>query len=189
MALVTPRGVPGALSLGPGQLFYSVLGSTEPTDLTTAWATVDTDWVMLGYTGDASEFKYQPATEDVEVAEELDPVATRSTGRTILVSFALAQNTATNLKRALNGGTITPSGGIVTYEPPDLGGEASCMIGFEAEDSQERWVFRECWQQGDLTLTRGKGAAKVLIPCEFKVNKPATGLKPFKVIYASANRA
>lgn len=189
MALVTPRGTPGALALGPGQLFIAALGTTEPTDLTTAWSAVSANWVMLGYTDSASEFHYTPSTEDVEVAEELDPISTQTTGRVSTISFALAQLTATNLKRAMNGGTITGGAGIVTFEPPDLGTEIRVMLGFESEDSQERWVYRQCYQQGDITITRGKGAAKALISAEFKLEKPATGLKLFKAIMASANRA
>jgi hypothetical protein len=189
MALVTPRGVPGALALGPGQLFIAPLGTTEPSDLTTAWSAVAAAWAMLGYTSEASEFKYTPSTEDVEVAEELDPISTQTTGRVSTISFALAQMTATNLKRAMNGGTITTGAGIVTFEPPDLGTEVRTMIGFESEDSQERWVFRQCYQQGDITITRGKGANKALIPCEFKLEKPATAAKLFKAILASSNRS
>lgn len=189
MALVTPRGVPGALALGPGQLFIASTGTPEPTDLTTAWAAVSANWVMLGYTNEASEFRYQPATDDVEVAEELDPISTQTTGRTSMLSFALAQMTATNLKRAMNGGTITTGAGIVTFEPPDLGTEVRVMLGWEAEDSTERWVYRQCYQQGDITITRGKGAVKALIPVEFRLEKPTTGLKLFKAIMASANRS
>jgi hypothetical protein len=189
MPLVTPRGTPGALALGPGQLFIAPLGTTEPTDLTTAWSAVAAAWTMLGYTDAASEFRYQPATADVDVAEELDPISTQTTGRTSMIRFSLAQLTATNLKRALNGGTITTGAGIVTFEPPDLGTEIRTMIGWEAEDSTERWVYRQCFQQGDITVTRGKGAVKALIPCEFKLEKPVSGARLFKAIMASSNRS
>lgn len=189
MAILTPRGTPGALALGPGQLYIGALGTTEPTDLTTAWSAVSANWVMLGYTDAASEFHYQPATEDVLVAEELDPISSQTTGRTSTLTFVLAQLTASNLKRAMNGGTITTGSGIVTFEPPDLGTEVRTMIGFESEDSQERWVFRQCFQQGDITITRGKGANKAMIPCEFKLEKPVSGLRLFKAIMASANRS
>jgi hypothetical protein len=144
---------------------------------------------MLGYTDDASEFHYVPSTDDVEVAEELDPISTQTTGRSSTLSFSLAQMTATNLKRAMNGGTITTGAGIVTFEPPDLGTEVRVMLGFESEDSQERWVYRQCYQQGDITITRGKGAVKALIPAEFRLEKPVTGLKLFKAIMASSNRS
>lgn len=190
MSLLTPRGTPGALALGPGQLYIAGLGTTEPTDLTTAWAAVSANWVMLGYTDAASEFLYQPATADVDVAEELDPISTQTTGRVSMLRFSLAQLTATNLKRALNGGVITtPGGGIVTFEPPDLGTEVRTMLGWEAEDSTERWIYRQCFQQGNITITRGKGAVKALIPCEFKLEKPVSGARLFRTIMASANRA
>jgi hypothetical protein len=189
MTLVTPRGASNALSLGPGQLFLGPIGTTEPTDLTTAWSVVSANWVMLGYTTDGSEFRYAPATDQVEVAEELDPVSTQTIGRASSVSFGLAQNTASNLKRAFNGGTITGGAGIVTFEPPDLGTEVRCMIGFESEDSQERWVYRQCFQTGDITITRAKGAARSSIACEFTLEKPASGAKLFKAIMASSNRS
>jgi hypothetical protein len=63
------------------------------------------------------------------------------------------------------------------------------MLGFESEDSQERWIFRQCYQQGSITITRGKGAVKALIPAEFRLEKPVTGSRLFKSIMASANRS
>lgn len=183
------RGTPGALALGPGKLNISPLGSTEPTDLVTAWSAVDADWVGLGYTEDGSEFRYALTTEAVEVAEELDNVSTQTTGRASALAFSLAELTATNLKRALNGGTITAGAGIVTFEPPDLGAEVRCMLGWESEDATERWVFRQCFQVGDLAIPRRKGAAKAVIPCEFNLEKPATGSKLFKAIFAAPLRA
>ena len=189
MALVTPRGAPTALALGPGQLFIGALGTAEPTDLVTAWSAVSANWVMLGYTDAGSEFKYVPSMDNVEVAEELDPVSTQTTGRLCTVSFVLAQVTVGNLKRALNGGTVVTGGGLVTFEPPDLGTEVRTMLGFESEDSTERWIYRQCFQQGDVTITRAKGAAKATISCEFKLEKPATGSRLFKAIMSSSVRS
>jgi len=188
MALVTPRGSSNALALGPGQLFIAQLATTEPSDLSTAWSAVSANWVMMGYTDAGSEFRYTPATDDVEVAEELDPVSTQTTGRTAIVSFALAQISVTNLKRAFNGGTVTTGGGVTTFEPPDLGTETRTALGFESEDSQERWVYRQCYQQGDVTITRAKGAAKATIATEFKLEKPTAGTRLFKVWMQSSNR-
>lgn len=181
------RGKPETISLGPGYLYIAVLGTPEPTDLTTPWATVSSSWVHLGYTSEGSEFTYEMTSENVEVAEELDPVAIALTGRNMGVGFALAQITATNLKYAMNGGTITAGTGIVTFEPPDLGEETSVMLGFESEDHEERWVYRQCLNQGSIGVPRRKGADKSLINCEFKLTKP-TGVKPFKAILASPTR-
>jgi hypothetical protein len=183
-----PRGNAGGLSLGPGYLYIAVLGTTEPTDLATAWATVSASWIQLGYTDDGSEFTYDISSDKVEVAEELDPIRVALTARDPKLAFDLAEVTASNLKRALNGGTITSGTGIVTFEPPDLGSEVRTMIGFESEDHTERWVYRQCLQTGGLGMARKKGADKTTIACEFSLEKPASGLPIFKAIFASPAR-
>jgi hypothetical protein len=181
------RGTPSAISLGPGILWIAPLGTTEPTDLTTAWGTVAAAWVQLGYTDEGSEFSYSIDTDRVEVAEELDPIKIAVNSREIKVSFALAEMTATNLKRGMNGGTITSGSGIVTFEPPDLGSEVRVMIGFESEDHQERWVYRQCFSNGEITVPRKKGSDKTIISCEFELEKP-TGVAPFKAIMTAPGR-
>lgn len=182
------RGTPSALSLGPGYLYIGALGRVEPTDLATAWTAVDAGWVALGYTDDGSEFDYQLNVDQVEVAEELDPISNQVTGRVSSVKFALAQMTKTNLVASMNGGVVTTGAGIVTFEPPDLGTEVRVMLGFEAEDHTERWVYRQCFQTGSLAITRQKGAAKATLPVEFTLEKPATGARLFKVILATPLR-
>ena len=122
------------------------------------------------------------------VAEELDPIKTAVNSRTAKVSFALAELTATNLKRAMNGGTITTGTGIVTFEPPDLGTEVRTMLGFESEDHQERWVYRQCFSDGEVTIARKKGSDKSVIATEWKLEKPDSA-KIFKAIMAAPGRA
>jgi len=183
-----PRGNPGAIALGPGYLYIAVLGSTEPTDLTTPWASVDDAWTALGYTEEGSTFNYEVDSENVEVAEELDPVKVALTGRSLSLEFALAEITAANLKRALNGGTITTGTGIVTFEPPALGEEVRTMIGFESEDHTERWVYRQCLQVGNIAMARKKGADKSTLACSFSLEKPAAA-QPFKAILSTARAA
>ncbi|MGP3914301.1 phage tail tube protein [Nonomuraea sp. 10N515B] len=182
------RGKPQAISLGPGYLYLAPLGTTEPTNLTTPWASVSAAWTELGYTNEGSEFTYELESEPVVVAEELDPVAIALTGRNMGVNFALAQITASNLKVAMNGGTITAGTGIVTFEPPELGQETNVMIGFESEDHSERWVYRQCLSQGQIGIPRRKGADKALINCEFLMTKPEA-LTPFKAILEAPRRA
>jgi len=183
------RGTPAQLALGPGYLYVGSLGRTEPTDLTTPWATVDPLWIFLGYTNNGSEFDYQLQTAAVDVAEELDPITNTPTGRQASVIFAAAQMTATNLSTALNGGVITTGSGIVTVEPPDLGTEVRVMIGWESEDHQERWVFRQGLNTGQMKIARQKGANNAVIDEEFMLEKPATGSKLFKAIFASPARS
>ncbi|MFI7449539.1 hypothetical protein ACIBQX_18730 [Nonomuraea sp. NPDC049714] len=179
------RGNPANLALGPGKLYIAVLGTTEPTDLTTPWETVSAAWIPLGYTDEGSTFNYSVDSENVEVAEELDPVAVALTSRELGLSFALAEITASNLKRALNGGTITPGTGIVVFEPPALGEEVRTMLGWESEDATERWVYRKCLQIGAMEMSRAKGAAKATISCDYRLEKPAE-LPAFKAIMTTA---
>jgi hypothetical protein len=175
------RGNPGAIALGPGSLYIAVLGTPEPVDLVTPWASVSANWIPLGYTDEGSTFKYSVDSEDVKVAEELDPLAVALTSRELSLAFALAEITASNLKRALNGGTIVSGAGIVTFEPPDLGEEVRTMLGWQSEDGTERWVYRKCLQVGGMEMSRAKGAAKATIGCDFKLERPAAA-KPFKVL-------
>lgn len=175
-----------AIALGPGFLYWAPLGSTLPTNtvagsvFTDAWPAA---WLLFGATDEGSEFSFSPATDDVEVAEYYDPVAVVSTGREISISFDLAQVHATNLKRALNGGTLTTSGAGATllseYSPPEVGQETRAMIGWEAQDSTERLILFQAFQTGDVSVSRQKGANKATLPVEFRAEKPS-GNPPFK---------
>ena len=62
------RGTAANLALGPGYLYIAALGTTEPVDNITAWATVSVNWVALGYTDQGSTFNYQLSTSQVLVA-------------------------------------------------------------------------------------------------------------------------
>jgi hypothetical protein len=178
-------GNPAAIALGPGTLYQAALGSSEPNDLATGWVAA---WVALGYTHEGSDFSYQLNTEDVEVAEELDPVSVEAVGRVIMVKFVLAEVTASNLQRSLNGGIITTGTGFVTFEPPAFGTLTRRMYGWESDDAEERWVFRQCLSTGSVEMARRKGAAKSGIPFELRCEKPV-GAAPFKTIFASPARA
>lgn len=180
----TPRkgtimaGTSTNVRIGPGILYIAPLGSTEPSDLSTEW---DAAWVEVGYTHEGSTFGFDQTFEDVPVEEEYDPIDTLQTGRQISVSFAAAEITATNLQRAFNGGEITSGSDIVTFEPPAAGEVTRVMLGWEADDSKERWVFRRCVQVGSVEMARRKAPNKATIPLQFRATKP-DGEQPFKAI-------
>jgi hypothetical protein len=103
-----PNGNPTSIRVGAGLLRIAPVGAIEPTDLTAVW---DAAWLQLGYTEEGSTFAYQLSSEAIEVAEELDPIRNETTGRTISVAFSLAEITATNVARAMNGGTMVVGAG------------------------------------------------------------------------------
>lgn len=175
------------VKFGPGKLYSAVVGSTEPTDLTTAWAVA---WTHLGYTDEGSSFTYSPDFEDIEVAEENNPIDVIKVGEELTVEFALAQLTAANLQIVMNGGTVTTGGTgattINTFEP--LGADAAPVyiaLGWENLGTvTERWVWRKCLQTGDVEIERRKGSDKATLPGEFRVIQPTSG-QAFKAIIAN----
>lgn len=178
-------GDPTKIRVGPGRLKVAAVGSTEPTDLTTAW---DVAWVDLGYTAEGHSFTSSPSFDPVDVAEEIDPIRYEPTGREMRVEFAMAEITATNLSRALNGGDVTTSGmgatQIVTFEPPEPGEEVRLALGWESLNATERWVWRKCLQVGDVEIARRKAPDKATIPASFMCEIVAGGVKPFRAIFA-----
>ena len=176
-----PRGTPTNVSLGAGILYIGAVGVTEPTDLVSAWPA---GWTQLGYTKDGSVFSYNLSTSDVEVAEELDPLLVVPTKRKISVKLALAELTASNLKRALNGGTITAGTGIVTFDPPAIGTEQRTALGFQSEDGKERWIYRKCLQTASMTVERKKAPNYSTIDAEFTL-EVVSGTFPFRAIFDS----
>src|SRR5258707_10477859 len=112
---------PAALALGRVSLSVPPRGPAEPVGLIAPMASVSLAWAGLGYTDGGTTINYQLNTSPVDVAEELDPISNAPDGRTASVDFALSEITATNLKRAFNGGTITGATGCGYFEPPGLG--------------------------------------------------------------------
>jgi IPT/TIG domain len=199
------RGDPGAVALGPGYLFYHdhvpVDGSYAgqfPEDLATDWEDADPGWVLLGYTVAGSEFNWALDTAEVEVAEELDPIQLTTTARTGTVAFAMAEMTASHLSVAVNGGIIRYAGAggpddptdpdIVIVEPPGLGFEKRCMLGFDSEDRTERWVFKKCFQSGTMKVTREKGTTIAAMEVSFALEKPLDAGAPWIAIMDRALR-
>lgn len=175
----------------PGYLFWAPLGTAEPTNtvvgskFTDAWAG---GWVSLGATEDGSEFTYESKLEAIYVAEFFDPVKWSTTERSGSFAFALADYTLENLKKALNGGSLTIVSGtgatkLSKYTPPAPGAEVRCMLGWESLDSTTRIVVNQAIQGGSIKMAFKKAPAIATIPCEFNFEIPASGI-PFQVYAA-----
>lgn len=197
---------PGSVEIGPGTLYAAPIGTTEPTAVTGAWGA---GWVALGYTDSGSTVSSQITTDQVTVEEEVDPILNAVTGRVITQTFSLAEQTAKNMLIALNAGVGTPgtgtglvaattgtnADGSIWVEPPVPGTEVRIMLGWDAApkgatsgvaNAFGRWIGRQCLQTGNLQMTRRKGNNKVLYTCTFTLEKPATGLNPFRQIFPAS---
>lgn len=162
-----------AIQVGPGRLYIAPIGTTEPTTLTGA---LDSAWIDLGYTDEGSEFTLGIETENVEVAEELEPIRQETTARTIELTFALAQMTAANLQYVFNGGTIASDGaGHYEFTFPELGSEDYQMLLWQdntAPSNKQRWLFRKVRNGGDVAIAHRRGAEKQTLPVTFSGFKP-----------------
>lgn len=165
-----------------GFLFWAPLLSTVPVN--TVAGSVYTDawpgaWLSLGATEEGSEFSYEINVEAMTVAEFFDPVQYATTERTAKFAFSLANYTLTNLKRALNGGTLTPTGSGATkntdYVPPVPGAETRCMIGWESLDATMRLVCYQTLSSGTMSSSFKKAPDMALIPCEFNLEVTPAG--------------
>jgi hypothetical protein len=183
------------LATDPGYLFWAPLSSTVPVN--TVAASVFTDawnaaFILLGATKEGSEFNWQTQTDTIDCAEFLDHLRYVDTSREGTVKFELMTLSAANVKKMLNGGTIVPTGSGATlssvYTPPLLGASVRCMLGWESQDATERFVWNQCYQTGQLTISRKKGADNATLPVEFSIEVPTSGI-PFTYATAGAARA
>jgi len=158
---------------GVGLLYVAPIGTTEPTSAT---ATLGTPWREVGYTEAGATISTEITSEDIEVAEESEPIGTATSKRTATLAFAMAQTSRENLALALNMG-IQPND-ATAIEPPDASEEVFIM-GALRTDQGALWLFRKMKNAGTTDLARAK-TGKTLLGVTFTLFKP-TGLKQFKV--------
>jgi hypothetical protein len=164
------------ISVGPGLIYAAPIDTTDPTDATTALAAA---WVPIGYTEDGFSINTSPTVEDVEVAEEQDPVLSYTTKRSMQVEFQMAEVTATNLCLALNQGIVDAgdvAGGLEPLAPAD---EVRIKIVHQT-DQGARWLLRKCYNAGQLAIARRKAPQKALFSVQFRLEIPGGGVKPWK---------
>jgi hypothetical protein len=177
------------IKLGPGKLYAAAVGTAEPTDLTTA---LSATWLAgyLGFTDEGHTFTIAPSYDGVEVAESMLPIARVKTGVDMTLEFALAEVTAQNVQKALNGATITSSGtgatAVDSLEPlADGSTEARIAVLWQSDAGDERWVWRKCLQTGSVAIGRKKGSAKAVVPLSFLLEPVSSTVRPFRAIMKS----
>ena len=174
-------GTPAAVKVGPGLIYVAPVGTSEPASPT---ATLPSSWVPVGYTEAGHVFTVETTSEPVEVAEELDPIRYVNTRRTGTFDVELAEINAQNWNLVQNGGTIgTPTGGFVTFEPPDLGDEARVAVLWRGDPDNaptEQLVIRQALATGPVAIQRRKAPQKATFAASFRMEKPVAGTKSFK---------
>lgn len=179
----------------PGVLRYAPLGTALPTNtvvgsvFTDAWPVA---WQLPGMTADGTEFHPSVTVSPITAAEQIDPIAYRTTDRSTTLQFALMSATATNLALALNGATKTVTGAATTtltqVSPVGPGLETRYMWGWESINQDVRLIAYQGINSGDLGLNLKKAPSAATFA--FTVNlevAPSVG-KPFDWFFAGIAR-
>lgn len=168
-----------------GLLYVAPLGTTEPT-ASSDLSSLPSAWREVGYTEKGSKFIYTREVEPVEVAEELDPLYTMIVKRAGELHFEMAQASRRNLALALNAGAAAAND-ATTLEPPDPEDMVRVMLLHVSNDERavRGRLFRQCFNVGNIEEDFAKAPAKLKIPVQFNLEKPA-GKKPF-IVFPNAS--
>lgn len=191
-----PTTAPPVLLVDAGYLFWAPLLTGLPANtvvgskFTDAWPGA---WLSLGSTEDGSEFTYDLKVAPIYAAEFYDPLTWRTTERSSMITFAMQNWALTNVKYAMNGGTLAIVSGAGTtqlnkYSPPAPGAEIRAMIGWEALDGTARLICYQCINSGQIKTAFKKAPANAALPCQFNLEVPTSGV-PFEFYSAGTGRA
>jgi hypothetical protein len=177
-------GTPGNVKLGPGRLWYAPLGTAEPTDASTV---LPIAWLPIGYTENGTEIVTTVTAEDIEVAEEFDPIDNIQTKRVTVLNVEMAESTKRNLLLAIAGGSgAAATNDGIAFEFPDADQITGVMMVWEStlstpDSTNRRWLLRTAKPNGTITTVRRKAPAKSSITASFTCVKSAAGLRAVKV--------
>lgn len=168
------------IDLGPGVLYVAPVGTADPTS---ASATLPSAWREVGYTNEGSTIDIAYSNTGIPVAEEFYPVRYVTTNVEMSLGFAMKQASRRNLALAMNMGADAANDGT-SIEPPSPGDEVRVKIAL-VTDAGAMWVFRQCFQGGNLQISRQKAPNVATLPVQFRLEKP-TGAEPF-IVFPTAD--
>lgn len=187
--------VPNLLT-DPGSLYYAILGSTLPANTAVGGVYTDTwpvAWLSPGMTADGTEFHPSVTVAPIPAAEQIDPIAYRTTDRSTTLQFTLLSATATNLALALNGATKTVTGTAGTtstqVSPVGPGQETRYMWGWESINKDVLLIGYQGINSGDLALALKKAPSTGSFAFTVNLEVPASTGRPFDFWFAGTGRA
>lgn len=171
-------GTPGNVKLGPGRLYYAPLGTAEPTNCSTA---LPSAWLSVGYTENGTEIATAITSEDIMVAEELEPIDNVTTDRKVTLTVEMAE-TRKRLMMLATGGGASYSDDSTPFELVAPDAIVGVMMVWDSLDTpsalNRRILFRSCKPNGTITTVRRKAPAKSTISATFSCVKPSASLGP-----------
>lgn len=158
---------PMQVKLGPGLIITAGLAVAVPALVAAAskFTTTFTDFVSVGYTDEGATLVFNRESEDVEVAEEDNPVKRVGTKVGVSLQFSAAGINETNISAAMAGGTWSTVGGtgatqVRKFAPPSPSQQVRRIWAHVGQDLDEIFVVYQGYQTGEITMNRRKGAQK-----------------------------
>lgn len=169
-------GKPDNIRIGPGHLYAAPLATAEPVSCSAALPSAA--WVPLGYTEQGTTIVFDRNWENIDVAEELEPVDTVQNRASAMIRAQLAEATRRNLLIALSGNPAATND-AATVDAPIPGAETGFMLVWDKllvpDATNVRWLFRRVKSRGSIEVQLRKSPNKALIPVEFQALVPSAG--------------
>lgn len=173
-------GSPSDITLGPGWLFMAPLGTTEPSDSTTA---LPSAWISLGYTEDGHDLTIGRTNDEIKVAESAYPVKVVNSEMNVKLKTRLAEPTLRNLTLALGNGAAGSNSATSLELSTTLTG---VMLVHDSHygtlTTNRRKVFREVYPIGDLSTMMKKSPNKTTFDVELAAVLPDGQTSPIKFL-------
>jgi hypothetical protein len=179
----------------PGRAYYAVGGTALPANTVAAGAFTDAwpiAWLPIGMTTDGTEVHPSVTVAPITAAEQIDPIAYRTTDRATTVQLALMNFTATMLSYALNGAAKVVTGAttttLTTVTPPQPGLELRYMFGWESVNLDVRFFAFQTINSGDLSINLKKAPSTAGLALTLNLEYSATYSAPFQWAFAGTQR-
>jgi hypothetical protein len=180
------------LIAGPGILYTGPFGSVEPTDAQVNTTPSASAWADAGGTQGGVKITIDREFMEMDVDQIVDVPGRRLTKRDIQVATNMAEGTLTNVKLALNGGTITASAAFQTYDPDDTVAatqppySAVLFDGYAPQTAAAATMRRRVVVRKVLSIESIESEYKkddmTLLPVTFAAHYVSSSIKPFRII-------
>ncbi len=185
-----PSGTASNVLTGPARMVVAVLGSPLPTlDGTQNPIVWDVSWKEVGYTEKGTVLAYTPTFKDIMVDEEDAPVDQILDGEKAIISAQLAENTLSNVARAVSASLVTNIAQDGTHAQMTIvdigsGTPVKMMVGLEGlspSGLQRIIIMYKAVAVSNISMTHQR-SANTVIPCEFKGLADSTRAKGARLL-------
>jgi hypothetical protein len=143
--MASPEGLEPEVSTGPGVLLIAPYGTALPDELSDYPATLDPDFVEVGFTTSGHEFVFSSEKQEIKVAERLRPIRYQAGSTSATWTFTMAQYSPSNIALAIPGATVTTTvGGAIKVTLPKTAGTNRYSLVHVSESGLVMHVLAKC---------------------------------------------